>query len=107
LPAGAGALKSEIEFLRLNSEKQKTTELIQAIEPGARVLLNPSSCPYFSDAESLPFDRVLFVSLGHQTTSSSGKVLCLKADNNFVLGVLAATRRRVAELSLSVLHALL
>jgi hypothetical protein len=67
-------------------QRDDSVRLLNTIDPSDRILLYPSSCRYFREIEDMDFDSVLLVSNSFARSYRAGKTICLKEDNNFVIG---------------------
>lgn len=68
--------------------RQDINKFFENYTSDQKTILYPSSCKYFPEFQTLPFDNVILNSKGLRKSFKDGKVICLCLDNNQLLAYL-------------------
>ncbi|MDD3001608.1 MAG: hypothetical protein PHF29_07625 [Candidatus Riflebacteria bacterium] len=79
---------------------KKVIELLKSIDRAGKILLYPSSCAYQKEFQTLPFDTVILNSNSFPRSYRIGKVLCLKIDNNALIGLFKQLNIEVSDVAI-------
>lgn len=80
--------RQNVELNGIVRQNMELDELLNSINKSGTTVLYPSSCQYHVDFQNLEFDNVILCSNGFRESSKIGKVFCVNADNNTLLGML-------------------